>query len=221
MRFWEKTWVLILTFLGGYFHTVSLSVHACSTSALCLNVHMHLLKIMKLPYLTELKPTLHYQENDTAHTHTHTLSYFSHTPYLSNSVSLNSFYLKLCFCTHIHRHTCSPHPAKRKRWLVNKQWHSAHSVTRLGFDQHRCSCSPQQSFPSFLPAECCHARTLPPITQCLWTYMQPLPVFFSFFLFISSSLRSSSLYLYLSLKQQPFELVPLSGLCCILLHAPS
>lgn len=107
------------------------------------------------------------------HTHTGLVSPLSLTPYLSNSVSSNSFCLKLSVClhTHIHKHTCSPRLAKRERWLVNKQWHSAHSVTRLGFDQHRCSCSPQQCFLSFLPAECCHARALPcthtPITSCL------------------------------------------------------
>lgn len=168
MSFLEKLESIFWLFVDIF--TDSVFERAYSISALCLSVHMHLLKSLKLPYLTELKPTLHCQENGT---HTHMQSYFSHTPYLSNSVTLNSFCLKLCFCTHIHRHTCSPHPAKRKRWLVNKQWHSAHSVTRLVFDQHRCSCSPQQSFPSFLPAECCPTHALSLITQCLWAYMQP------------------------------------------------
>lgn len=77
--------------------------------------------------------------------HTHT-----HTPYLSNSVSSNSFLSQTVF-THAHEHTCSPHPAKRERWLVNKQWHSARSVTRPSFDQHCCSCSSQQCFLSFCP----------------------------------------------------------------------
>lgn len=103
------------------------------------------------------------------HTHTEALSLLSlsHTPYISNSVSANSFCLKLCLSphTHIHKHTCSPRPAKRKRWLVNKQWHSAHSVTRMGFDQHRCSCSPQQCFLSFcLPNATMHAHAHTPIT---------------------------------------------------------
>lgn len=69
------------------------------------------------PYLTELKPTLACQQQGT---HTNTLCLFSGAPYLSNSVSSNSFSLKLCFSTHIHKHTSSPRPAKgRGGWWIN------------------------------------------------------------------------------------------------------
>lgn len=86
------------------------------------------------------------------HTHTQASSLPSHTHPLSFQLCIfELFSVSNCLHTHIHMHTCSPHPAKRERWLVNKQWHSARSVTRLSFDQHCCSCSPQQCFLSFCP----------------------------------------------------------------------
>lgn len=136
-----------LFFLVCVFMCVSDRIYECACT-LAWNV--------QLPNLTELKPTLACQEKrykDThthIHTHTHGLSLPSLRAYLPNSVSFELFLSQtLTTHTHIHKHTCSPRPAKRERWLVNKQWHSTHSVTRLGFDQHRCSCSPQQCFLSF------------------------------------------------------------------------
>lgn len=124
---------------------------------------------VQLPNLTELKPTLACQAKGTkthtqTHTHTGRLSlsltlFFQLCIFqtlLSQTLSVSSF---LSLSPHTHRHTCSPRPAKRERWLVNKQWHSAHSVTRLGFDQHRCSCSPQQCFLSFCPLNVAHTHT--------------------------------------------------------------
>lgn len=166
-------------------------------------------------YLTELKPTLACQEKAAQ---TKKTCLFSGTPCLSNSVSSNSFCLKLCFCTHIHKHTCSPHSAKRERWLVNKQWHSAHSVTRLGFDQHRCSCSPQPRFLSFYLPNLFHSgtqtRAHAPTYSLVFVGLDGAsPVF--------TLLRFLSLYLNRSLTQQAFELVPFSGQCCVLEHTPS
>ena len=91
-------------------------------------------------------------------THTGLVSSLSHPHTLSFQLCI--FELFLSQTVYTHTHTCSPHPAKRKRWLVNKQWHSAHSVTRLSFDQHRRFCSPQQCFLSFcLPNAVVHAHT--------------------------------------------------------------
>lgn len=144
-------------------------------------------------------------------------------PYLSNSVSSNSFCLKLCLHTHIHRHTCSPRSAKRERWLVNKQWHSAHSVTRLGFDQHRCSCSPQQCFLSFCLLNaavrvhmCTHIQThIFNILFMSQSYTETCIRLYgpTYTLSFSPIFSSLSLYLYLYVPQtctHSFELVPLS-----------
>lgn len=158
------TWSLVVRLVGLLEYTMCLCGHVHSGQwvffCMCENVWMCAWNV-QLPKLTELKPTLACQEKGTKpHTHRICLFPLSHTPYLSNSVSSNSFLSQTVY-THIHKHTCSPHPAKRERWLVNKQWHSAHSVTRLSFDQHRCSCSPQQCFLSFclrmLP--CTHTHT--------------------------------------------------------------
>lgn len=97
---------------------------------------------------------------------------------VSNSVSTH---------THIHKHTCSPRPAKRERWLVNKQWHSAHSVTRLGFDQHRCSCSPQQCFLSFcLPNVATHVPRNTHTHLCNLVFVDLHTLSFSHFLLTKS-----------------------------------